>query len=215
MSSLFTKCTIALVVTVSVLFASMALVAQPRVDVSAKYQESYDAEAQGDPQGALAALRGMPLTEQSSYVFKLRQGWLYYLIGDYEASITAYERAIDVSPVAIEARLGLQLPQIALRRWLDIEVATQEILEIDPMNYLARRRLALALYSLGRYDEAETIYRSVLANYPSDVEVEAGLGWALLMQGNATGAAEVFTHVLWIAPNQASGLEGLHASTGD
>ena len=214
MSSLLTKFAVALLATGSVLFASIALVAQPRVDVPAKYQESYDAEARGDYQGALSALNGMPQSEQSSYVFQLRRGWLHYLIGDYELSISAYEGAIDGNPAAIEARLGLQLPQMALRRWLDVEIATQEILEMDALNYLARRRLALALYNLGRYDEAAAMYRSVLENYPSDVEVEAGLGWSLWMQGNATGAAEVFTHVLWVAPNQASGLEGLQALSG-
>ena len=211
MSSLITKFAFALLATGCVLFASIVLVAQPRVDVPEKYQRSYDAEALGDYAGALSALEGMPLSEQSSYVFHLRQGWLRYLSGDYEASISAYERAIRANPAAVEARLGLQLPQMALRRWLDVEVATWELLEIDPMNYLARRRLALALYNLGRYAEAEAIYRAVLESYPSDVEVEAGLGWSLLMQGNATGAAEVFTHVLWVAPNQASGLEGLQA----
>ena len=187
----------------TILLLSIAIVGQPRSSVPSLYQESYDLEAVGDYSGALAALESMPRSEQSSFIFLLRSGWLLYLQGDYESAIGAYVGAIEADPDALEARIGIQLPQTALRLWQDVERSTRSVLSRDPMNYVSRRRLALALYSMGRYVEAEEVYRGVLEQYPSDVEVASGLGWALYMQGDSSGAARVFEHVVWISPNHA------------
>lgn len=178
-------------------------------EVSALYQRSYDREALGDYESALGALEALPRAERGSFIYQLRRGWLFYLLGRYEASIGAYEEAIATAPEALEARLGLMLPQMAARRWQDAEETGRAILALDPMNYLARRRLALALYNLGRYPEAEALYREVLAQYPADVEVLSGVAWSVYRQGDEAEALRLFRDVLHYSQNNASALEGL------
>jgi tetratricopeptide (TPR) repeat protein len=179
------------------------------------YQDSYDLEARGAFDGALVALRKAPASEQTTYVFKLRQAWLQYLTGRHDAAIGTYRQAIALMPKAVEPRLGLMLPQIALRRWLDVEKSAREVLAMDPKNYLASSRLAWALYNLGRYPEAEKQYRAVLDGYPSDIEMQAGLGWSLLQAGQGEAAAGIFTQVLRVAPRHRSAADGVRAARQD
>lgn len=206
---MYSRFAIVVAAMLSVLFTSAGLLAQSSDDISAQYQRSYDSEALGQYQVALDALAEMPRLEHDTFIYQLRSGWLFYLLGRYESSIESYERAIELAPDAIESRLGLLLPQMALRLWLDAQQTAESILVVDPLNYLARRRLALILFSLGRYDEAEQLYRAVFEQYPSDVEVLSGLAWSLLRQSDEESAAELFGQVLHVSPNQSSAMEGL------
>jgi tetratricopeptide (TPR) repeat protein len=188
-----------------------AAVAQSEAEVSALYQRSYDREALGDYGSALDALTAMPRAEQGGFIHQLRRGWLLYLLGRYEESIAAYEAAVRTAPEALEAKLGLMLPQMAVRRWQDAERTGREVLEVDALSFLARRRVALALYNLGRYAEAEALYREVLVQYPSDVEVLSGVAWSRYQQGDVEEARRLFREVLHYSQNNASAIEGLRA----
>lgn len=209
MITLQSRLLVALAATGVVFFLSFAIAAQSQVDVPQLYQQSYDLEAVADYQGSLDAMSAMPFTERGQFVFQLRRGWLLYLLGDFDGSVDAYVSAAETEPDAIEVMLGVQLPQIALRRWQDVRDTSEAILAVDPLNYTARRRLGLALYSLGRYADAERVYRDVLRHYPSDVEMRAGLGWSLLMQGDEAGAERAFREVLRVSPNQAGVAEAM------
>lgn len=185
------------------LWLTPALAGDPDV-----YQRSYEQEALGAYAAAVQTLSGLSSRETSSYTAELRRAWLQYLSGQYDASISAYDRATRLHPDAIEPRLGKLLPLLALRRWADAERLGREILKDDPRSYLARSRTAWATYNLGRYADAEKLYREVLADYPSDVEMRAGLGWALLSQGDKAAAAREFDAVLRVSPQHASAKSG-------
>lgn len=177
--------------------------------VPTAYQSSYDLEAAGKYREALAALDPVAASEGTSYVYRLRRGWLHYLTGDHRTAIAEYGRAIDLAPRALEPRLGLMLPQMALRLWKDAASTGRWILARDPHNYLGRSRLAFISYNLGRYDDAVELYRAVLADYPSDVEMRAGLGWSLLRGGDIAGGAGELRQVLRVAPRHASAQAGI------
>ena len=178
------------------------------------YQRSYELEAAGNYQGAIDALMRAPSNEQSRYVFQLRLGWLNYLAGRLDRSIQSYRRAVGQAPAAIEPRLGLMLPLMAARRWLEAGRVGREVLDRDPKSYLARSRLAFASYSAGRYDEAASLYASVLADYPADAEMLVGLGWAQLKAGKRTEATRTFRAVVSFAPGHPQAQAGLRASNG-
>lgn len=179
-------------------------------DAPTQYQKSYDLEVENKIQDSLTALEGVPAAQQT-YVFHLRRGWLLYLLGRNTEAVTAYERALSITPASIEAQLGLMLPQMALRRWVDVEKAAQAILQRDALNYLATSRLAWAYYNLGRWADAATTYRRVLSVYPSDIEMRSGLGWSLLKQGKGADAAVEFRQILEVAPRHKLARDGLQA----
>jgi tetratricopeptide (TPR) repeat protein len=176
------------------------------------FQRSYDAEAVGKTQDALTALDAVPAPQRDGYVAQFRRGWLLYKLGKHPEAIEAYAKAIALEPRSVEARAGVLLPAMALRRWADVEGGAREVLKLDPGNYLATLRLSFAVYNLGRYPEAAASYKRLAEMYPSDVEVRSGLGWSWLKMGKTTEAAAEFRAVLDVAPRHALALEGIKAA---
>ena len=181
-------------------------------DTPDRYRDSYAHEAQGKYAEALEDIDGMSSSQRKTYVYQLRRGWLLYLLGRHWDSIEAYRAAIALKPKAVEPRLGLMLPEMALLMWLDAIATGKTVLELDPLNYLANSRMAWANYSLGRYGDVEALYRKLLGAYPSDYEMRAGLGWSLLKQGEYAAALSEFDAVLTIAPDYATAQEGRKAA---
>ncbi len=176
-----------------------------------RYQESYALEAAYNYDRALRQLAGIPAEGPDAYLLPLRRGWLLYLLGRYEESVTAYRRAIAADSAAIEAHLGLTLPLMALRRWGEAEAATRAVLARAPGNYRAQSRLAYCLYSAGKHAPAAEVYAELVAAYPADVDMRTGLGWARLKLGDTAGARSAFADVLHLVPDHSSAQEGMTA----
>ena len=174
-----------------------------------QYQRSYDLEATRKIAGALAALGKVSAKGKTTYVYQLRKGWLLYINARHPGAIQAYQQAIKLIPKSVEARLGLTLPQMALRRFKDAAATAHGVLKIDADNYLATSRLAYCSYNLGRYAESMRHYQRLVALYPSDVEMRVGLGWAQLKLGKKREASESFSAVVAVAPNHAMARQGL------
>lgn len=177
------------------------------------YQLSYDKEAAGLHQAALAALDCLPGAARVSYIAELRRGWLLYLLGRHVEASDAYARATALAPAAVESRLGRMLPLIADRRYAAAIAEGREILGLDPRNYLASLRLAYVEYAQGDYAAAAAGYAALMAAYPGDIEVKAGLGWALLKLGRGDEAVAQFSEVLAVAPRHAAASEGFLAQS--
>ena len=176
-------------------------------------QRSYDSEATGRLADSLSVLDQLP-PGRSAYVVTLRRAWLLYRLGRFAESVEVYGRAIALAPGAVEPRLGALLPQLALRRWNDVENQARAILKIEPGNYLAQLRLGFACYNLQRFSEAATLYRRLADLYPGDVEVRGGFGWALLKLGKYPEAATEFRSILEVAPRNELARDGLKAAGG-
>ncbi len=186
-----------------------------RADANAELiQRSYDSEAVGKLADSLSVLDQLVSPRKESYVVTLRRAWLLYRLGRFAESVDVYVRAISQAPGAVEPRLGILLPQLALRRWSDVETQARAILKLEPGNYLATLRLAYACYNLQRYAEATALYRRLKDLYPSDVDVQSGLGWSLLKQGKLPEASAEFHHILDVSPRNELAKEGLKATGG-
>lgn len=180
------------------------------VEPAQLYLESYALESSYRYDAALERLQALQSAGEDAYVLQLRRGWLLYLLGRYTDSVDAYQGAIQARG-AVEARLGLTLPLMALRRWKDAEGTCRDILAVAPGNQLAMTRLAYVLYNQGRYSESEAAYQAVIQQYPADLEMWAGLGWSQLKQGRKPAACKSFDTVLRFSPDHASALEGKQA----
>ena len=171
--------------------------------------QSYDGESAGNLRGALASLDQLEPARRDSYLGWARRGWLQYRLGLHADSIESYRRAIALAPKAVEPRLGILLPELALHRWADAEAMAKEVLRSDPLNYLATLRLAFTYYSQHRYQESALLYQKLRDLYPSDTDVRSGLSWALLKAGKIPDATREFRDLLGISPRLSSAQEGL------
>ena len=177
--------------------------------VTRAFLASYRAETAGNFDAALSALDALPPNRQGSYTVLLRRGWLAYCGGHHADAIGFYTKAVAAAPESVEPRLGLLLPQMALRRWVDVERVAREVLTRDPGSYLAQMRLGLAQYSLGKFSDAEVSYGKVLALHPADLEARSGLAWALLRQRKNGIAEGHFRSILELSPQHAAANEGM------
>src|SRR5690242_14484377 len=57
------------------------------------FQRSYDTEAEGKNQDALALVDRLPSPQRDAYVAQIRRGWLLYKLGRHPEAIEAYGRA--------------------------------------------------------------------------------------------------------------------------
>jgi tetratricopeptide (TPR) repeat protein len=178
------------------------------------WEASYNAEATGRLETALDVLAELPPAERNAYLASYRRGWLLYRLGRYAESVSAYRIAVSQEPAAIEGRVALQLPLMALTKWNDVTQVAEEVLKVDPENYLTMQRLALAKYSTQHYPEAEALYRRVLMLYPSDIETRACLGWTLLRMGKQPQAVAMFNQVLAVSSLHVSATQGLQEASG-
>jgi tetratricopeptide (TPR) repeat protein len=184
---------------------ALAAGAAGAADPSGHYQRSYDLEASGEIERALLALDEVDAAERATYFFRLRRGWLLYLAGRHWDAMEEYRRASRLAPLAVEAQLGLSLPQMALRLWLDARATLEGALALDPRGYLVRSRLAYVDFNLGRFASAERLYRELLIAYPADVEMRVGLAWSLFKQGKVGAAMAEFKAVQRVAPRHPFG----------
>jgi tetratricopeptide (TPR) repeat protein len=191
------------------LWAPRPAAAAPDERVAALYRASYQLEAKGDAAGALAKMDEIRALAGATYFVVVRSAWLQYLKGDLAGAVTSYRDAIRWEPKAVEPKLGVTLPLLALKRWRDLERACREVLALDPHQATARARLAHALYSVGNYPDAATAYRKLVAEYPAVLDHQTGLGWALVRMGRRADAHRLFQAVLAVAPDNANAKAGL------
>ena len=178
------------------------------------FEESFQKEALGNYTAALNSVVRILRKDYENYHAVLRAGWLNYMGGIYEESIKQYSRAAKMAPGAIEPRLGLLPPLMALGRWDQAEKESRWILARDPGNYLAKSRLAFTLFSVGKYPEAAGHYAEILKWYPGDLDMELGLAWTNLKLGKKTEAVQLFKNVLNVRRGNAGALQGLDMAAG-
>lgn len=199
---------VAAIALTTVLLAASGVAASSDASV---WRQSYQLEAKGQHDAAASVLEELTDGGRQRYMYTLRRAWLAYLAGRHVQAVAGYRAAVKAQPQAVEPRLGLMLPLMALRRWQETEQVGHDVLRIDPHNRIAKQRVALALYRLGRFKEAERTYREVLARYPSDVEMRAGIAWCLLRQGQKDEARRLFAEVLIVAPDNVGARAGIAA----
>jgi tetratricopeptide (TPR) repeat protein len=171
------------------------------------FSESYSLEAVGNFAKAIEELN--QVYDESSYELNLRLGWLYYNMGNYFESKNKYQRAVELMPYAIEAKLGYVLPVSAMGNWDEVVKTYEKILEIDPQNSLVNYRMGAIFYERKLYEKAFNFCEKTVNQYPFDYDSVILLAWIHYQMGNLREAEVLFKKSMLIKPNNSSAEQGL------
>lgn len=115
----------------------------------------------------------------------------------------AYQRAIEVYPQFVDARINLGKLLSGNRRFDEAIAQYQSALSLDPSAQDARVNLAALQLSLGRNDEALTLLRQALEAQPTFAEAHYQFGLALERRGSIAEAESAFRECLRLKPAYA------------
>lgn len=194
-----------------ILLQSGTLEAASASETGGYFYMSFRYETRGNYAAALNSVLQILRKEKNNYTATLRAGWLSYKRGRYLDAISYYRAAIKLAPAAIEPHLGLTLPLMAARQWLEVERSLKWIIRNDPKSYTANTRLAYTYFLLGKYGLALKYYAAVLKWYPSDIVMKLGLAWTYYRMGKSSMAARHFRDVLNVRKYNTNALSGLEA----
>jgi tetratricopeptide (TPR) repeat protein len=189
---------------------ALSIQAQNEKRFQEAFSASYKHETDGDYTKAADVLRKE--YDEFSYEVNLRLGWLTYLNGSFTESSAFYNKAIQLMPLSIEARLGFVLPASAMGAWDHVITRYNEILKIDPNHYLTNYRMGLIYYYREDYQTAFKYFERIANMYPFDYDAIHMFAWVHLRQGKKKEASTLFNRALLIRPNDSSSIEGLKLS---
>ncbi|MGD2167327.1 MAG: tetratricopeptide repeat protein [Gammaproteobacteria bacterium] len=191
-------------------FISLAVVALAH----GQWAESYQYESQGDYAAAILAIAPIVEADPDHEFAVLRTAWLKYLLGDHNAAIRDYQRALEINDQSLEARLGLTLPLLAQRRWREAAAVSQEVLAAAPWNYYAHIRLLVAEEGQRQWQTLARHAATVAAHYPGDATALIYLARAQARQGNPEAARVAYQQVLERIPGHQEAAAFLAQSGG-
>jgi tetratricopeptide (TPR) repeat protein len=194
-----------------ILLAAMAIssvvMAQDTKKVQDAFQQSYTLEAKYNYKSAISILKSV--YTDKSYELNLRLGWLSYLDSNQTASLSYYQKAIDLMPNAIEPKFGIVYPLSVLGKWDEVIKQYDFILKLDPNQTTANYRLGLIYYNRGQFEKAKTYLDKFLGLYPFDYDAVMMSAWVNLMLNKNAEAKTLFNRALLISPGDKLALEGI------
>lgn len=171
------------------------------------FQESYLNEASGNYAKSIEDLKSV--YKEDSYEINLRLGYVCYLSGRFTESIAYYNKAIQIMPYSVEARLGYALPSSAIGNYTQVLDQYDKILEITPNNSIVLHRIGLIYYGREDYLKAEKNFQKVVNLFPFDYEALTMLAWTKFKLGKAHEAKMLFQKALLNTPSGSTAAEGL------
>lgn len=171
------------------------------------FSKSYAQEYAGDYTTAIQTLKKQ--YDDNGYEVNLRLGYLHYMAGLFTESIAYYQKAMNLMPYSIEAKLGFVLPASALGNWTQVENQYKKVLEIDPSHAQTNYRLGLILYGKKEFQTAYRYFEKVVNQYPFGYDALLMYAWTNLQLGKYREAKVLFNKVLMYSPGDTSALEGL------
>lgn len=175
--------------------------------LSEAFSQSYQYENKADYTKAISTLKSV--YDEKSYEINLRLGWLHYEAGLFTESMAYYQKAIDLMPYSIEAKLGYVYPASALGNWDPVMTQYKRILEADPQNSTVNYRIGMIYYGKKDYQNAYKHFQKVVNLYPFGYDALLMFAWTNYFTGKTKEAKVLFNKVLLVSPGDSSALEGL------
>lgn len=191
----------------TVILISLNSVAQSNKPLVAVFKQSYEYEASKNYEAAINVVNS--LYSESSYEINLRLAWLYYLSGKQKESVSYYQKAVGIMPVATEPLWGMVNAYAKQEDWGNVEKTYLNILKIDPKNSKANYNLGLIYFYRKEYKGAKKYFDVDLNLSPFGYNNLLMSAWTNYYLGNKNEASVLFNKVLLYNPNDKSALEGL------
>lgn len=171
------------------------------------FTQSYYYEKVGNYNSAISSIK--KVYQADSYECNLRLGWLTYNAGLYQESMSFYQKAIDLMPISIQARLGYVYPAAAFGNMTSVITQYKKILEIDPQNTVANYKLGYIYYDKKDFQTAFKYFEKLVNLYPFDYDGLLMYAWTNLQLGKSREATVLFKKVLLLSPGDQSATSGL------
>ncbi|MFN8116017.1 MAG: tetratricopeptide repeat protein [Bacteroidia bacterium] len=191
----------------TVILISLNSVAQSNKPLIAVFKQSYEYEATKNYEAAINVINS--LYSESSYEINLRLAWLYYLSGKQKESVSYYQKAVGIMPVATEPLWGMVNAYAKQEDWSSVEKTYLNILKIDPKNSKANYNLGLIYFYRKDYKDAKKYFDVDLNLSPFGYNNLLMSAWTNYYLGNKNEASVLFNKVLLYNPNDKSALDGL------
>src|SRR6185312_7937045 len=133
----------------------------------------------------------------------LAEGDYAYELGHYEDALSAYEAALAVNAVAVEAWSGKGATLFHLEYIEEALIAYDHALSLRPEDPDLWCSRANVLHELSRYDEEMYCYEQALAHDPNYVFAWSGRGMTLVELHRPEEALLAFDRALILDPNQS------------
>jgi tetratricopeptide (TPR) repeat protein len=124
--------------------------------------------------------------------------------GDFDAAMTALQRALQLKPGVAEANAALGVIYLRQGRMAEAEQALRAELAGNPSDLRSRHNLAVVLEAQQRPDEALVLLRSILEAKPDTADARYLTGKILLARGDAAAAVNHLETAARLTPEDAA-----------
>jgi Flp pilus assembly protein TadD len=126
-----------------------------------------------------------------------------YSSGDLNASLAAYQAAVEKNPQDAESWSNLGQVLLRLNRVAEAVPCFDRAIAILPSRWAYTFNRARAMGLLGRWDDAIAGYRQANELFPNDYVTVYNLGLALHKKGDEAAAVTTYQHAVTLSPDDA------------
>ncbi|WP_214000782.1 tetratricopeptide repeat protein [Arsukibacterium sp.] len=129
---------------------------------------------------------------------------LFYLQDNYDASLSALNKALNLNPSLASAHLWRFVALEQLGRSQDAWQALQQAHKLDPIAITHQYNLAFKLAERGDIDNAEQQYRQLIADFPDSPMGYAGLADLLTQIGELAASLDYWQQAYRLSPDNSN-----------
>jgi CHAT domain-containing protein/Tfp pilus assembly protein PilF len=133
-------------------------------------------ELEVEIRGAIVAKNRSP--EEEAQIW-FDRGWQFYLAGDFQNAIIAYNQAVQIKSDHHEAWFNRGTMLWHLARYEAALLSYEQAIQVKPDKYEAWNAHGITLANLGRYEEALAFYDQAIQIKPNYYDAWEGKGFAL------------------------------------
>jgi tetratricopeptide (TPR) repeat protein len=162
-----------------------------------------------DRERQLDRLKQLFLSEPKSAELYGQIGDIQHQLGNFEAAIAAYQKAIEIDPGALQAHFELASIFLQLNQPQAVIHYCQQIIAIDPLHAEAHWMCGVALTQVNSLDEAISHLHQAIAFKPDYANAFSSLGAIYVLQGKLDEAIAYLQRGRVFAPNSVDLLYNL------
>jgi tetratricopeptide (TPR) repeat protein len=163
----------------------------------------------GEVSKALSELQSVVTRDPTNPVSHYNLGRAYAAHAEYPLAQQQFQKAVDLRPDYVMARLALVQLQIAMGQFDAALKGAQDVLAIDRNNLSAQLVASAALMGQRKFPESRQVLENLLKTNPGSPDVYYQLGIAGLSESKFKDAEDAFRHAYQLNPANPRGLMGM------